>query len=215
MRGTYVAPQRAEYTREQACVAYWQACGALGWSPTVELVSVLVAHGALESGNFKTGLWNNNPGNIKAGEAWEGKYTCVVLNEVLTRNGKNVTVWFAPEGELVAGKSSAVKGTPVAVPPGHPQTRLRAFDTLADGIADKLRFLSMPHWLPALAPARRGDPSGYVRAIRGGGYFTAYKGQPDPTPYETSVVSLFHSYRPIVEATRPGDDHGNDPPAAA
>ncbi|MFZ5896793.1 MAG: hypothetical protein ACOY0T_37400 [Myxococcota bacterium] len=200
----HVNPVRCVYSREQVCQAYWDACSELGLPPTVSLVKVLVAHGALESGNFKIGLWNNNPGNIKLGARTSGPYTCITLNEVLKdkATGRFVERWFSPEGELSASPNNGGKllRAPLPVPPGHPQTRMRAYPTLSEGISDKLRFLLHPGWAVALEFAARGSASGYVRSIRSRGYFTAFAGEPDPTPYEMSVVKLAAAYEPIVEA---------------
>ena len=206
MQAIYTPPVRYEFSRPQACFAYWQALAALGLTPTAPFLSVLVAHGGFECGNFAEGLWNCNPGNIKAdlvglhAPAWSGEFTCITVNEILERDGQNIEVWFSPEGELVGRRGSALRYPALAVPPGHAQTRMRAFSSLAEGVTDKIKFLLGDHWKGALEFAKRGDAAGYVRSIRAGGYFTAYRGQPDPTPYETSVVSLAHTYRPIVEA---------------
>lgn len=209
MIGRYVPPVRCSYSREQACHAYWKACADIGLTPTVPLVTVLVAHGALECGNFSSGLWNNGIANIKAGEQWPGDYTCVTVNEILKgADGKYHERWFSPAGELTASpaKGGVLKDPAnlTATPPGHPQTRMRAYASLDDAIEDKIRFLLSARWLPCLDFAKRGDASGYVRAIRARGYFTAYAGQPDPCPYETQVVSLTKSYRPKVEAVAAG-----------
>lgn len=215
MIGTYVSPVRCSYSREQAVLAYWMALDTLGVKPTVELTSVLAAHGALECGNFSGGLWNNNPGNVKASEKWEGQFTCITVNEILKGpDGKFHERWFAPEGEL-SGKGGNLLGAPLPVPPGHAQTRMRAFPTLDDGIADKLRFLLSPRWAPCLEPAKRGDASAYVRAIRARGYFTAYADVPQDkaTPYETSVIRLVSSYRPLAERVGRGEVHTLDFPA--
>ncbi len=213
MIGPYVRPTRTLYSREQAVIAYWDACTALGMHPTVPLVTVLVAHGALETGNFQTGCWLSNVGNIKASEAWSGSYTCITLNEILKNKttGKLEECWFAPEGELTGdpkkgGKlKAAYLANPIPVPSGHPQTRMRAYSTLAQGVEDKIRFFLKPAWEPCLKPARLGDASGYVRAIRVRNYFTAYKGQPDPTRYELDVISLCNTYRPIVQLVASGN----------
>lgn len=202
MIGRYVTPVRCSYSREQACHAYWKACADLGLTPAVPLVTVLVSHGGLECGNFAAGLWNNNPGNVKAGEKWAGAYTAITLNEVLKGpDGKFHERWFSPAGELT-GKGGALKDPEHAITsePWHEQTRMRAFASLDDGIEDKIRFLLKPNWIECLEFAKRGDASGYVRAIRARNYFTAYAGLPNPVPYETTVVSLANTYRPMVQA---------------
>lgn len=210
MLGQYVRAVRTVPTRFEAAAAYWDTCAALGMKPTVPLVTVLVAHGALETGNFES-CWCFNVGNVKAGGAWTGKYCCLTLNEVLKVGSNYETFWFAPEGELTGDpkKGGKLKApyleTPLQVPEGHPQTRMRAYDTLAQGVEDKIRFLLKPYWEPCLKPARLGDGSTYVRMIRVRNYFTAYKGRPDPTPYEKDVISLCNTYRPLVDRVSAGE----------
>ena len=206
MLAVYVPPALYKYSKLEASMGYWRACLDVGLPPTVDLVSVLVGHGALESGNFQVGCWNNNPGNIKAGAQWAEKYTCIVLNEMLKEGSTFVEVWFAPEGRLTAspkkgGVHDPKYGPKLAVPPGHAQTRMRAFDTLDDGLENKLKFFMSAPWAPVLIPAGKGDAGGFVRAIRARRYFTAYPTVPlnQVTPYERDVVSLARTYRPFVE----------------
>lgn len=191
MLGPYRSPRRFTYTRRQVWSGYAQAIEAAGFVPKPEFVAVIAAHGALETGHFQAGCWENNAGNVKPGTKWTGPYTCIVLNEDLPGRG---LVWFSPEGELVGGRGSALKYPPRPVPPGHPQTQMRAYDTLAEGIADKIRFLQKPSYAFAMACAQRGDASGYVRAIRKNNYFTGYRDQPDPCQYELSVISIAKTY---------------------
>lgn len=208
MLGQYVRPARTIITKLEACVAYWDACTSLGMKPTIPLVTVLVAHGALETGHFES-CWLYNVGNIKAGGSWTGKYTCLSCNEILKAGGP--LVYFTPQGELTGNPKYGGKlktpydQNPLPVPEGHPQTRFRAYDSLAQGVEDKIRFLLKPYWEPVLKPARLGDVSTYVRMIRIRNYFTAYRGQPDPTRYETDVISLTKTYRTWVEKVWKGE----------
>jgi hypothetical protein len=129
-------------------------------------------------------------------------------------------VWFAPEGRLTASpKKGGVHdhkyGPKLAVPPGHAQTRMRAFDTLAAGLENKLRFLMSPPWAAVLVPAQAGNSGGFVRAIRARHYFTAY---PDiamdkQTPYERDVISLAATYRPFVQQAADLGGVLSEPPA--
>ncbi len=210
MLGTYIRPLRTVTTRLEAVQAYWLACERLKLRPTVPFVTTLVAHGALECGNFEK-CWNWNVGNIKASGAWEGLWTCITLNEVLKERGELVTVWFSPEGRLTGDPKKGGQletpymENPLPVPDGHPQTRMRAFGSLSEAIEDKLKFFLKPNWEPCLKPARFGDVSSYVRMIRIRNYFTAYKGQPDPCRYELDVISLTNTYRPLVERVAAGE----------
>jgi hypothetical protein len=83
---------------------------------------------------------------------------------------------------------------------------MRAFDSLDDGLEDKIRFLFSPNWRAAFERAIAGDASGFVRSLRARNYFTAYANMPAnaTTPYETTVVSLERAYRPLVEQVAKG-----------
>lgn len=214
--GTYVSPVRTVASRREVCGYYWDAFQELGLNPTVPFVTVMVAHAALECGNFVY-AWNWNWKNQKAGSKWTGLYTCITLNEILRdKDGKPRERWFSPEGELTASpKKGGVLKDPVkkhAVPPGDPQTRMRAFDSPQEAAKSLMQFFLDPKWQHVLEPARRGDPSGFVRAIRAKGYFTAYLGQPDPTPYEADVCSLFRTYRPIVQDVVDSEERSDSTP---
>lgn len=219
MQAIYVPPKLCRYSKLEAAQGYWKACADVGLTPSISLISVLVAHGALESGNFQKGCWNNNPGNIKAGLSYRGKYTCITLNEVLlnARTGKYEERWFAPAGELTASPSrgGVFKGAPLPVPPGHAQTRMRSYDTLDDGLEDKIRFFMKQHQ-PAIAAAQAGDPGRFVREIRARKYFTAYAHIPldKVTPYETAVCSLTKTYLPYVQQVAVLVQKGIAPPPA-
>jgi hypothetical protein len=222
VKAQYVRPQLCKYSKSDAAMGYWKACADAGLTPTVPLVSVLVAHGALESGNFQIGCWNNNPGNIKAGELYVGKFTCITLNEILRdpKTGAFSERWFAPEGELTGNPRKGGKllhpELLLPVPPGHPQTRMRAFDTLDEGLQSKIKFFRQPTWAAVLEPAKNGDASGFVRAIRARRYFTAYATLPlnQETPYERDVVSLTRTYMPFVREVAERAARGARPSAA-
>lgn len=187
MIASYVQPVKTTAVPADVAHGFFEAVLTLtGWTPSPLAVAVLYAHSALENGNWSS-CWNNNPANIKAGEKYDGFYTCIRLNELID----GVYVWFSPAGEE-RPKGNVIKTHDV--PPGHPQTRMRAYATLTQGIEDKIRFLSTPRWRPALDLALKGDPSGYVRAIKALGYFTARL-----EPYERAVVSLTAKYLPVAK----------------
>lgn len=190
MIANWQPPELTPARPESVSRAYRTALTNMVGAPSDLTVAILHAQGALETWHFKS-CWNNNAGNIKAGELYEGLYTCIKLNEVL--GGR--TIWFAPEGEL-DGKDGPIKGKTWEVPPGHPQTRMRAYLSLAGGIEDKIRFLFREHWRPALERAWDGDAGGYIEAIKERGYFTAPLG-----PYLNSVLQLVQKYLPVARAT--------------
>lgn len=182
----YVEPQRTVISSSQALVGFRD-----GWrlrfagSPSARCVALLTAQSALESGWWKS-MWNCNPSNIKAGQSWTGLYTCIRLNELID----GVYVWFSPEGEERPFKN-VIKTH--SVPPGHPQTRMRAFRTFAEGVADKLQFLSHARFARALRLAELGDASGYVQEIKAQRYFTA-----ELAPYLRAVLQITDKLEPAA-----------------
>lgn len=202
MKATYVPSKRTPFTPAALAQTLEYELGGDGsvpWQP----IAVLMAHCALECGRdivrgmIGPSCWNFNLVNIKASESYEGLFTCITLNEYLMRHGKRTLVWFAPQGELVAGPGSALQSAyaekPWSVPPGHPQTRMRAHVSLEQGVRDKIAFLSQQRFAKARRSAWAGDAAQYVADIHKQKYFTA-----DVGPYQRSVVSLTHSYEPIA-----------------
>ncbi len=139
-----------------------------GSTPSNAHVAVLTAQSALESGRWRS-MHRNNPGNIKAGEAYEFLYCQFRCNEVIDGRLK----WFDPP---------------------HPQTNFRAFLSLDAGVGDYLRFLSgRVRYAGPWAAASKGDPAAFVHALKVSGYFTASEG-----PYLKGVVSLFNEYMRLL-----------------
>jgi hypothetical protein len=104
---------------------------APGKRPSREVLALGMAKCALETGRWQK-MWNWNFGNIKAGESYAGMFTCITLNEVIGGQVK----WFAPDGpviRLMGGSFTPTSAPRVAVPPGHPQTRMRAHANAFDG----------------------------------------------------------------------------------
>jgi hypothetical protein len=160
-------------------------------------IAILTAQSALETGNWKS-IWNYNWGNVKAGQSWKWDYTCIKLNEVI--NG--VTQWFAPEGALGRNKNGPVIEAKYDVPPGHPQTRMRAFPTALDGALDHIAFLALDsnpndnkpnRYGKAFQAACDGDPVAYAHELRVAGYYTA-----DEAPYARAVQALTTKFYPIA-----------------
>lgn len=138
-------------------------------APTNTTLALALAKTALETGRWqKMYLWNW--GNIKADIAtYPGSYQCYPCNEVL--GGK--VVWFSPRGRL-AGKSGPVVAEPYEDPPGHPQTRFRAYVNAADGAQEYVAFQArVKRYAAAWQRLLAGDVDGYVRALSKAGYFTA------------------------------------------
>ena len=152
-------------------------------------LAILLAHSALETGRWKAGLWNWNLGNIKASESYIQKpgayHQYYRLNEYLKQaDGSFKYVWFDPP---------------------HPQTRMRAYKTSADGAAEKVRFLgtaSNPakgnRYQKAWDALEADDPGAYSKELHRAGYYTAQEG-----PYTRGLVSLYKEYKAKIESEPP------------
>lgn len=193
MQAVYVEPKLTPLTFAEACEAMRFALTDNGRKPSDEVLALALAKSALETGRWKA-IWNGNFGNIKAGESYVGMYTCIVLNEVL--QGK--VVWFAPEGRMAGGRGSPVVAEHYAVPPGHPQTRMRAYANQYDGAQSYVEFVAGGRYKAAWARLLAGDAAGYSRALKAAGYYTA-----DEPTYTKAVVSLHTDMLRAVRGLKP------------
>lgn len=197
MKAIYTPPAKTLIPFEDAAACMNTALASvLHASPSLEVLALALAKTALETGRW-TAIWNNNWGNIKAGASYEGFYTTITLNEVL---GHSV-VWFAPEGQLNR-KGGDVIGARWEVPPGHPQTRMRAYSDSLAGAMAYVEFVASGRYRDAFAELLEGDAIGYVRALRMKGYFTAPE-----VDYARGVLSLQKEFIAKLER-RPAPDMG-------
>lgn len=200
MRAIYVPPVRTPIPFEQAlaCMRWALKC-QLGYEPPDEVVALALAKTALETARW-TQIWLYNFGNVKAGPDYVGWYTCILLNEVLRRGGRDVVVWFSPEGELTAAPSRGGKlvGPPIPVPEGHPQTRMRAHVNKYDGASCYVDFVAGGRYREAWSHLLRGDAAAYVHALKLQGYFTA-----DESVYAKGVISLQREMLARIRAEAP------------
>lgn len=183
MLATYVDPIETRLTFEDAVpIVRWAVSEQLGREPTDGAIALALAKIWLETGR---GLhcWNHNWGNVKAAPSYVGMFTCVTLNEVI--GGK--VLWFAPEGELTAApsKGGKLKGAPIAVPDGHPQTRMRAHANHFDGADCYFDFVANGRYKAAWQELLLGHAESYVHALKVACYFTADEGA-----YCRGVVAL-------------------------
>jgi hypothetical protein len=147
MIATYVPSVLTPLTFDEAAGALRAALrDKLQANPTTEALALALA------------IWNANYGNVKAGPNYVGMYTCITLNEVL--GGK--VVWFAPEGQLAGGRGTPIVGERHAVPPGHPQTRMRAYANRYDGAFAYVDFVAGGRYADAWQRLLVGDAAGYV-----------------------------------------------------
>lgn len=184
MIGTYVAPQRTAVTPGALRTALKDRFAVVGVPLDERALDVLVAFSAHETARWRS-CWNYNLGNVKAGPTWPGLYTCLTnVWEVL--NG--VTRWFSPAGET-QGEGGPVIGTPYTTPPGHPQTRFRAYASLEDGVdgfVTKMSGLYRPS-LDALLKGASADS--FIASLKRQKYFTG-----DLLKYQISVRSYLKKF---------------------
>lgn len=180
MKATWVPAHLTPFSFDEAAAAMRAALrDRLKTEPSRDALALALAKTALETGRWRS-IWNANWGNVKAGEQYEGLYCTFELNEVL--GGK--VVWFGPRGKLDR-KGGTVIAEPFADPPGHPQTRMRAYLTREDGAIAYTAFVAGGRYADAWLLLLKGDAVGYVHALKAKGYFTA-----DEATYARGVVSL-------------------------
>jgi hypothetical protein len=181
LRATWIPDLLTPLSREMAQAAIHDAVGD---SASPVSVAILTAHSALETGRWKS-IHRYNFGNVKCSENWVGLFTTFACNELIA--GK--LQWFAPEDGQWQN------------PPGHPQTRFRAFSSATQGAEDHLNFLKRSRYAQAWGLAQAGDPIGFVHALHDAGYFTAPVG-----PYARGVDLLtaeyLHNLEPNPEANQ-------------
>lgn len=144
----------------------------------------LLAQSALETGRWKS-LWNYNFGNVKAGESYEGFFTCLPrVSEVLD----GVEVFFTPQGRLEYD-GGPIEGKVWDVPPGHPQTRFRAFETVDGGVDAWLTALTQ-NFPIALQSLRAGaGMTDYAAVLKRQRYYTG-----NEQAYAKAISSLYNEY---------------------
>jgi hypothetical protein len=180
MLAMFVGANKTPLTFEEAAAAMRKALTRrLGGRPALPVLALALAKTAFETARWQS-IWNHNWGNVKAGETYEGSYCCYACNEVLASGLK----WFIPEGELDK-KDGMVIGKVWLVPPGHPQTRFRAYAEADEGAARYVEFVSGGRYRDAWAALLLGDAAGYVHELKLKGYFTA-----DETTYARGVIRL-------------------------
>ncbi|MEM6791540.1 MAG: peptidoglycan-binding protein [Myxococcota bacterium] len=208
-------PERPEQmtaaTAREVAAAFVVAADAADLAPTAELVGVLLAQSALETGKWAW-MRNHNFGNIKATDAWVAAGNdFVFFNESPPHDVAPVTENMSPAQVAQARATSRLRtdgsGLPdMTVGPvqrdgrilcrfwaSHIQTRFRSFPTLEAGASAYLgKFLG--RYRGALDPARAGDVVGYVTALRDlGPYFTA-----DFDGYLRLVQRLYDELIPVA-----------------
>lgn len=176
----YHEPKRTHIKHEEAHDSLrW----ALGY-PKDNITCLAMAKSALETGQWAS-MWNHNFGNVKAGSKWSGGFTCITLNEL--EDGR--LIWYAPGGQLKGGPGTPIVGVRHEVPPGHPQTRMRAFANRYDGAEQYIEALQrlFPRSYSALTGGA--TPSEFVHQLKLERYFTA-----EESPYAKAVEKLYAQF---------------------
>jgi hypothetical protein len=205
MQATWVTDQLTPLTWEQDVASMrWALTNALGSPPSDTCLALAQAKCGFETARLRS-CHRNNRGNVKAGPKYVGMYCTFELNEVLRENGKDVTVWFSPLGRI-SGRGGKVIADPWEDPPGHPQTRMRAYANEFDGADAYIQFMLTPNFRPAFECMKAGDVAGMIRAMKAARYFTA-----DETTYARGVASMHREYLGKLRGQRvtvfdPGDD---------
>lgn len=153
-----------------------------------EQLVVLLAQGALETGNFSK-MWSYNVGNIKSLPNDGRDYTFYKCNEILPVETANKLLLSqkADGGKVVITSYMADKCN-VDFYPSHKYSRFRAFNSLEEGVIDYLNFL-YTKYRPAWSAVLSGDPVNFVHLLKVNHYFTA-----DEATYTASVVSIFNKF---------------------
>lgn len=203
-----------EFTVEQVAAAFVEACWRVNLNPTHDLIVMLLAHSALETGHWKI-MRCYNFGNVKATGGWiaGGGDFCYYeasenLNAARVRAARKTS---RPRTDGVDGMDMEVRKhradgrAAVWFWPSHIQCRFRAFDTLDDGASAYVAKL-MGRYASALAMAMAGRVEGYVDEIHRLGYFTA-----GLAGYKRLLRILFKRYwSTLTDTTDPAERVGDE-----
>ena len=182
MIATYVEPRVTALDFEDAASCTRWAMTDTTFSPRLDQLALAMAKNALETGRWKK-MYNFNFGNIKAGESYVGMYTSFPCNEII----KGKVRWFMPAGEST--KDGELIGERWGVPPGHPQTRFRAYANAWDGSQQYIDVLKT-RFTKAWDALLTGDPAKFVSTLKSLNYFTA-----NEDSYLRGVASLQREFK--------------------
>lgn len=156
--------------------------------PKKESLLVLLAQGALETGQFKK-MWNFNIGNIKSKSTDGRSYTYYACNELLKVSVANKLVASATADGGDA-KITNISGDTATVwfYPKNKYCRFRAFEDLNTGAVDYMAFLHMK-FNSAWSAVLSGNPTKFCHLLRMNGYYTQ-----DEAKYTRGVVALYNQF---------------------
>jgi len=178
MLATFTPDVLTPQTFEEATEAM---TAALPKGTSTEALALALGKCALETGRWKkTHCWNM--GNVKSGNSYVGMFTSFACGEELAEG----SCWFEPDGTIKnLTKKTVTKPVAYDVPPGHPQTRFRAYANRFDGTFEYVEFVKTGRYAQAWQYLLAGNATAYVHELRARGYFTANESQ-----YLAGVASL-------------------------
>jgi hypothetical protein len=180
MLARFVKAQKTPLAFEEAAATMRMALARkLDSDPERSVLALALAKTALETSRWQA-LFNHDWGNVKATETYAGAFSSYACS-VLLPSG---LTWFIPEGELDA-KGGCVVGKVWLVPPGHPQTRFRAYESALDGAVACLELIASARYGDAWEWLLLGDAVGAVHALKRTGYFAG-----DEVTYARALVDL-------------------------
>lgn len=187
MLAEYLPDRLTVLTAREAITSLRSAYVALeGVAPSPQCLSLHTAQAMLEANRFKS-CHNFCFTNAKASPKYVGLFSCYKCNEKID----NVWKYFVPEGELLGAFGTPLKGAPLVVPDGHPQTRFRAFRSADEGALDHMA-LEKRKFPEAYTGARSGNVGAFVHGLKIRTFFTA-----DEAPYLAGVSSLAREFLPL------------------
>lgn len=162
--------------------------------PTDEVLALALSKCAFETARWKS-CHRHNLGNIKAGENFVGMFTSFACGENLA-DGVH---WFEPDGtDKNLTKGTTTRPVAYSVPPGHPQTRFRAYANRFDAAYEYVDFVASSHYAQAWKALLTGDATAFVHQLKLAHYFTG----PEEA-YAKGVVSLQREFSAKLKGLSP------------
>ena len=201
-----------EVSVEGVAAAFVDACWRVNMRPTHDLIIIMLAHSALETGHWKV-MRNYNFGNVKATGGWivgGGDFCFYEASENF--NPKLAASLLAArhrrtgaEGWDVEKRAERKDGRwAMWFFPSHIQARFRSFATLADGASAYIAKL-LGRYADAIGWAQAGNVERYVATLHQFGYFTA-----GLAGYTRLVRILFKRYwKTPIDLSDPAERIGN------
>lgn len=159
--------------------------------PKKESLLVLLAQGALETGQFKK-MWCYNIGNIKSVEGDGRNYTYYKCNELIKRDYAEKLVASADKDGGPA-QITSISGNIATIWffPNNKYCKFRAFETLQEGAIDYMAFLHR-RFNSAWSAVLSGNPQQFCHLLKLKNYYTA-----DEKQYTRGVVALYNQFNKL------------------